>query len=151
MLPNSRRQPLATEGAPNHPRFDGAEAPAELDTIIHIVYFGAGGIAPQVFRDECKNATKPFDFANIENAKVEGHKQHFVWIDYDRVRQIETIGHPFAFRHDRQSASIGGIDVEPHLVFGANRGDLLDRTDARRRSRPDRRAYPQRFEFLPQT
>src|SRR4051812_22481217 len=118
MIADARSQTLPAKGSPDHPGFDGAKAPPKLNAVVHVIDFGAGGVAPQVLWDEGKNLPKSFDLPHIQDTEVEGNEQHFVRVDHDRIGEIESVGPPVAFREQRQTAAISRIDMEPHLIFG---------------------------------
>src|SRR4051794_10086039 len=110
MIANPSGQTFAAKGAPDHPGFQGPETATELDTVIHVIDFGAGGIAAQVFWDEGKNATKAFNFSHIESTKVEWHEQHLMRIDHNRVGEIETLRYPLGFGQEGKAAAIRRVD-----------------------------------------
>src|SRR2546428_4699659 len=98
MFADARRHSCATECAPDDPRFERAEAATELNTIIHIVDLGAGGIAQvQVFGSEGEETAQTLDVTHIKRAEIERNKKHFVRIDHERIRLSPAVSHPFVF------------------------------------------------------
>ena len=99
MIANAGGESFAAKCAPDDPCFQRTKTPAELDTIIHVIDFGANWVAQmQVFRHESEEPTQSRDVAHVKCAEIERHKEHLVRVYYDRIGFAPSGGDPFAFR-----------------------------------------------------
>src|SRR5260370_39031142 len=67
---HERDHPFATKRAPDDPRFQGTKSPAELNAIVHVIFFSLDRISPQIFRHKGENAPQSLQVAHVEDAEV---------------------------------------------------------------------------------
>src|SRR5260370_39836900 len=67
---HERDHPFATKRAPDDPRFQGTKSPAELNAVVHVIFFSLDRISPQIFRHKGENAPQSLQVAHVEDAQA---------------------------------------------------------------------------------
>src|SRR6267143_195733 len=138
----------AAERTPDHPRFESAETAAELNAVIHVIFFSFNRVGPQVFRNEREDTTQPVEIAHIQNAEIERDEERLVRIDHNRIRVAPALDKPLIFRQNREPAAVSSIDVQPDFVFATNLCDVRNWIDTRGGCCANGRDGRERFEFF---
>ena len=142
MLPDVRAQPLGAVPAQDEPELQRAEPAPERDLPVAEVDDGAGvgrGVA-QVLRKDRQGAGEGGPVGDPEEGRVEAGEQPLVRVGGVAVGPLDAGLQLPQLGDDGADPRIGGVHVQPDAVLLADRAELGQRVDRRRRRRPHRRA-----------
>ena len=123
-------QAFLAEVAQHEPELQRAEAPPKLHAVIHEIARVGVFRRPQVFGHQAEGGAQRFGMPAIEGAEVEGREQPFVGVHHQRVGALAAGQNVAEFGQHGGGPGIGGIDVQPHLLGGADLGDGRNRVHA---------------------
>ena len=140
---------VGAEVAQHHPQLQGAEPAPELHPGVHEVAHRPRLAALQVVGGQGEGLLQPVHAAAVEGAQVEGDEQPLVGVDDQRVGAVAPRQRLLVARHHRRGPRVGGVDVQPQPLAGADVGDGRHRVDAGDRGGADGRHHRQRRHPVP--
>ena len=85
-------------------------------------------VVDEVRRLEAERRCQTGRVSNEDSADVERRIEPFVWVDRDRVRELERLDPRTLSRHEH-TAAVSRVDVKPHVLPIGNRSELGQRID----------------------
>ena len=138
---------VGSEVAQHGPELQGAEPAAELHAGVHqVAHAGVVLRRPQELGGQGERGPYIVHSAAVEGTQIERREQPLVRIHDDGVRPPAAVHHVAHAGREGGGPRIGRVDVEPRAsVLSEAIGNRLDRIDAGRRRRPDRRDDRHRY------
>src|SRR6185437_6882494 len=121
---------VAAKVAQHEPEFEGAEAVAERDTIIHQVVGSRVGLGFEVVRRQRKGAAQNVRPSGEEGAEINGSEQPFMSVEDQGVRAFHAGQDVAMLRQHGGSARVGGVNVNPESVLFRNVNNGAERVNA---------------------
>ena len=138
MLGEAAADAVGAEVAQHHPQLQGAESAPELHPGVHEVADRPRLAALQVVGGQGEGLFQPVHAAAVEGAEVERREQPLVRVHDQRVGPVGAGQRFLPALHDGRGPRVGGVDVQPQPLAGADVGDVGHRVDAGDGGRPHR-------------
>ena len=124
-----------------HPDFERAQPSRLLESVnVELKAIVSGiPVVDEVGRLETERRLQAGGVPNEDRADVERRIEPFMWVDRDRVRELERLDPGTLSRHEHP-APISRVDVKPHVLPIGDRSELaqwIDGAGVRRSCDPD--------------